>query len=156
MSNEEDDISLKAESLLQLPLDIKPQTYHPLRVDGCREWVSEIKRCIADEDSVEWSVVLLAAVLCLTSTNSDLQPTLQELLLHPYSNRWWMDGRAAYHLFHVFANKTDVEKKAMTEKIELFLNLALKGILVYLHCFNFFHSSMHIVFKAMFGLRSTK
>lgn len=128
MSNEEDDISLKAESLLQLPFDIKPQTYDPLKVDSCLEWVSEIKRCIAEEDSVEWSVVLLTAVLSLTSTNDDLKPTLRELLVHPYSNRWWMDGRAAYHLFHVFSTKTDPEKKAMTETIELFLNLAFKGI----------------------------
>jgi len=70
-------------------------------------------------------------VLNLTLNHNDdqLHQTLKQLLPHSYSARWCMDGRAAYHLWHAYAAAAASDKKPMTEKIELFLSLAVQGTL---------------------------
>ena len=122
----------EAEQLLLLPFNVDAKTFHPFPNQTDMnlvktKLVSEIKQCIENEESVEWSVVLLSSVLNLVSVKDDVHGQLQQLLLHSYSNRWCMDGRAAYYLYHLWYSQTPTDHKAMIFKVELFMALAVRS-----------------------------
>jgi hypothetical protein len=160
------EIGQEAASVLLLAMDVEAKIFCPLQTDVKQikpKLVSEIKQCIQDGESVEWSVVLLSSVLNLQCVTNELHDQLQELLLHSYSNRWCMDGRAAYNLYHLWYAATQNDQKIMTPKVELFLALAVKSAFQnnkgIFHPFNFISIKSNLTFQGqqfLYGRRLTK